>query len=236
MYSFESAIRYSEIDEAGELTLTGLVNYFQDCSTFQSEAIGLGLKWLEKEERAWLLLAWQIEVLRYPKFTENIRTCTWASDFKKVYGSRNFVMETRDKETLAFANSIWVYLDTKEGRPARAPLEVIERYSSEPPYPMEYMPRKIEIPVTDNSEKLDDIPIQKHHLDTNGHVNNSQYVQMALDCADAHKKPKKLRMEYKKSAIFGDVLMPRRFRLNEKLWISLSGADNTNYAIAELVF
>mgnify|MGYP000603361539 CR=1 FL=1 len=34
-YSFTSRIRYSEIGEDGNLTLPGLINYFQDCSTFQ---------------------------------------------------------------------------------------------------------------------------------------------------------------------------------------------------------
>ena len=42
-YSFTSRIRYSEIGEDGNLTLPGLINYFQDCSTFQSEAIGEGV-------------------------------------------------------------------------------------------------------------------------------------------------------------------------------------------------
>ncbi len=30
-YSFTSRIRYSEIGEDGNLTLPGLINYFQDC-------------------------------------------------------------------------------------------------------------------------------------------------------------------------------------------------------------
>ena len=37
MYTFGSRIRYSETDEYGKLTLTGIMNYLQDCSTFQSE-------------------------------------------------------------------------------------------------------------------------------------------------------------------------------------------------------
>ena len=47
-YSFTSRIRYSEIGEDGCLTLPGLINYFQDCSTFQSEAIGEGVAELKK--------------------------------------------------------------------------------------------------------------------------------------------------------------------------------------------
>ena len=36
-YYFDSRIRYSELDENLCLPLHGLINYFQDCSTFQSE-------------------------------------------------------------------------------------------------------------------------------------------------------------------------------------------------------
>ena len=42
MYTFESRVRFSEADHTELLTLPGLVNYFQDCSTFQSEDIGYG--------------------------------------------------------------------------------------------------------------------------------------------------------------------------------------------------
>lgn len=65
-YSFTSRIRYSEIGEDGNLTLPGLINYFQDCSTFQSEAIGEGVAELKKRGCAWVLSAWQIHVNRYP--------------------------------------------------------------------------------------------------------------------------------------------------------------------------
>ena len=36
-YEFEGKVRYSEIDHRATMTLPALINYFQDCSTFQSE-------------------------------------------------------------------------------------------------------------------------------------------------------------------------------------------------------
>ena len=42
MYTFDSRIRYSETDSEGKLTMASIINYFQDCSTFQSEDLGLG--------------------------------------------------------------------------------------------------------------------------------------------------------------------------------------------------
>ena len=42
-YEFKSRVRYSEIGEDRKLTLDGILNYFQDCTTFHSEEVGLGL-------------------------------------------------------------------------------------------------------------------------------------------------------------------------------------------------
>ena len=52
MYTFESRVRFSEADHTELLTLPGLVNYFQDCSTFQSEDIGYGVESLKKSGQA----------------------------------------------------------------------------------------------------------------------------------------------------------------------------------------
>ena len=42
-YTIDGRIRFSEVDHTRRITLPGIVNYFQDCSTFQSEDRGLGI-------------------------------------------------------------------------------------------------------------------------------------------------------------------------------------------------
>ena len=54
-YEFEGKVRYSEIDHRATMTLPALINYFQDCSTFQSEQLGYGMDVLKKEKKAWVL-------------------------------------------------------------------------------------------------------------------------------------------------------------------------------------
>ena len=54
-YEFDGRVRYSEIDHRGTMTLPALINYFQDASTFQSEAIGLGMDRLKHDRKAWVL-------------------------------------------------------------------------------------------------------------------------------------------------------------------------------------
>ena len=148
-YSFTSRIRYSEIGEDGNLTLPGLINYFQDCSTFQSEAIGEGVAELKKRGCAWVLSAWQIHVHRYPSLGEAVKITTWASGFKGFLGMRNFTMETEDGEMLACANSIWSYVNMETGHPVRAPKETTDAYGIDDPIDEDFGERKVKMPEAD---------------------------------------------------------------------------------------
>ena len=55
-----------EVDSAGKLSLESLLDYFQDCSTFQSEDLNIGVEYLKERNMAWILSAWQIVVERLP--------------------------------------------------------------------------------------------------------------------------------------------------------------------------
>ena len=48
MYSFNSRVRYSEVNREKELTLPSLLDYLQDCCTFQSEDLEIGVIILRK--------------------------------------------------------------------------------------------------------------------------------------------------------------------------------------------
>ena len=62
MYTFDARIRYSEGDCENRLTMNSLLNYFQDCSTFQAEDLGLGVRYMLDRGLVWALSSWQIDV------------------------------------------------------------------------------------------------------------------------------------------------------------------------------
>ena len=86
MYAFDSRIRYSETDSEGYLTLDALLNYFQDCSTFHSEDVGLGIGYMKEIGQVWVLSAWQIVVNRYPQLGEKVRIVTLPYELKAFLG------------------------------------------------------------------------------------------------------------------------------------------------------
>lgn len=233
MYTFDSRIRYSETDCEGKLSMASLLNYFQDASTFQSEDLGVGFAYMKQISRVWVLSSWQIVVDRYPTMGERVTVGTVPYDFKKFFGYRNFAMFDEKGERLAVANTLWTLLDSETGKPVPATEEMVVLYGMGEKMEMEYAPRKIEIPQGGRME--DPIVVKKHHLDTNHHVNNGQYVAMAMSFLPEDFVVEQLRAEYKKQAFLGDVLYPYLVEEENKYVINLTDANQKTYVSVEFL-
>ncbi len=230
-YTIRSRVRFSEIDHTRKITIPGIINYFQDCSIFQSEEIGYGLEYLNKRKKAWMLSAWQIVINRYPQLGEEITVSTWACGFKGICGDRNFCMRDEAGEITAFANSLWVYMDLQKGRPAKPGADEMEAYGVSKPLRMESAPRKIDIP--EKMTELQPFPVRRYHIDTNQHVNNCQYVQMAKEVYEGEEPIKQVRAEYKKSAVYNDMIIPRTGREDNRTVVELCSVKGQTFATVE---
>lgn len=233
MYQFDSRVRYSETDERGCLSVTGMINYLQDCSTFHSEDVGVGVAYLKEHHRAWMLSSWQIVIDREPVLGERIVMSTWPYEHKGIYAYRNFTIQDSEGRYLVRANSIWFLLDTEAGRPVRITESDVNMYGGmEERLPMEYAPRRIQIP--EECEEKQPILVMKHHIDTNHHVNNAQYVQIARELLPDHFQIREIRAEYKTAAVMGDYMMPRVGRTPEGYVVVLGREEGTPYAVVRL--
>lgn len=233
-YMIDGRVRFSEIDHTRKMTVPAIINYFQDCSTFQSEDLGIGLEFLEEKKKAWILTYWQVVIERYPKMNEKLQVSTWASKFKGMLADRNFCMTDADGKRLAYAQSVWVYMDMEKGRPVRPEQDEVDAYGQCEPLDMDYEPRKIILPKT--AVSLEPFPVRRYHIDTNEHVNNCQYVQMAMEVLNQEKIIRQVRVEYKKSAVFGDVILPRVGEREDRTIVELCATDGDLYATVEFAW
>ncbi len=233
MYSFKSRIRYSECDHEEILTLPGIIDYFQDVACFHSEDIGHGGKVLLDKGFAWVLCSWQLEIEEYPQFADRVVIGTIPYDFKGFTGCRNCFIETEDGRKIVKANSIWAYVDMKEGKAVRVPEEIKPDFQSDhPKLEMDYKPRRILLP--EEGEVLEPVVAGKQNVDLLGHVNNGQFVKIALSLSKREERAHKVRVEYKTQAYAGDVLIPVRYEKDGCEIIALKSADGGTYAILEL--
>lgn len=231
MYTFNSRIRYSECDSRARLTLAALMNYFQDSSTFQSELLGVGSAYMAENNLVWVLSSWQIVVSRYPALCEEVEIGTLPYAFKGCFGYRNFFMKTVEGEMLAQANSLWTLLNLKEQTMAHPSDKMKQAYALGERLPMEYADRKIAVPGEGVQEEP--ILVRKHHLDTNNHVNNVQFVDMAMNSLPADFVIRQLRVEYRQQAHMGDELIPYVVRGEDRCIVSLRSPEGKPYAVVE---
>lgn len=233
MYEFNSRIRYSEVDSEGKLSMGSLLNYFQDCSTFHSEDLGVGIGYLADRHLAWVLAAWQIVVDRYPGVCENVIIGTAPYEFRGFLGCRNFRMRTVDGEQLACANTLWTLMNMENMHPVKPTEDMLKAYALEERLPMDYAPRKITIP--DNMGKtLQPIEVRHHHLDTNNHVNNGQYISIAMEYLPEGFETGQMRAEYKKQALLGAIIKPVIYEAGNHIYtIVLNNEEDKPYCIAE---
>ena len=206
MYTFQTRVRYSELDVEEKLGIAAIVDYFQDCSTFQSEALGVGLSYLKERGLVWVMSCWQIMIDRYPGLGDQITVGTFPYAFKGFLGYRNFFLEDAEGKKIVRANSIWTLMDLEAGRPARATDAMLEAYRMEPKLDMEYEPRKVRL--SGEGEEQSGFYVGKQHLDGNRHVNNAEYIRMAQAYLPEGFEIGRMRAEYRKSALLHDRIVP----------------------------
>ena len=235
MYEYKIRIGFSDCDTNKTFTLTSLIDAFQDCSTFQSEDLGVGFDVLTQNNLVWVINYWELNILRLPKLCDYVTVGTYPYDFKGCFGFRNFYMKDEKDEYIVKANSMWTLVDTISSRPSKAPQFISQAYELEEKLDMTYNPRKVLIPKTNDVLTLekDPIHIQLHHLDSNHHVNNGQYVKLAMSALGEEENIASLRIDYRKQAHLGDTIYPVVYKTDNKSIVALYDENKSAFSVAE---
>ncbi len=231
MYTFTTRVRYSECGAGQQARLSGILDYLQDICTFQAEDLNIGLEYMEKHHVAWVLSYWQVDIERYPVLGENIKISTWPYEFQGFLGYRNFKIEDEAGNMIVRANSVWVFMDTERGRPMRILPEIVSAYNKERRLEMEYLGRK----VSDFDAEMPGaaFAVPKYFIDTNHHVNNAKYIQLAEELLPPGFVAARIRAEYCKPALYGDVLYPSALRTTDKLAVKVNDDNGKPYVVIE---
>ncbi len=196
--------RYSETDRQNVLLLHHMLNYFQDCGIFHSMDLGLGKIGAEEKDRAWWLLAWNVNIERYPVLGERLTVITEPYTMHGFYGYRRYAILGEEDQVLARADSIWIFMDTKHMTPLKIPTSLIDQFIPEKREEKIKIKRKLSL--KGDWKDMETFPVTKFFLDSNYHVNNANYVLWAEDILPDDFTVYRLKVDYRQGAVLNDVL------------------------------
>ena len=206
-FEFEDVVQYSKCNREARLTTTALINYCQDVATYQSDSIGVGVYHLMPLHKGWFTISWQIDVLAMPKYLDRITVGTIVHESRGSLARRNCYIKDEQGNFMVKVESVWAFADSSTGKMCRLLPEITEKYTLEAPLEMEDCGRKIE--VLAEMEERPAFTVGPDILDSNGHVNNGQYVAIAeRRYLPAGFPLARLRAEYKVQLHEGDRVVP----------------------------
>ena len=128
-------------------------------------------------------------------------------------------------------------MDMAKMRPTKVDEEFIGRYTLEEPLPMNYAARKIALPETEEWTVMEKEPIKvrEHYLDSNMHVNNGQYIQIAVGFLTRGIKYNRMRVEYRNQARMGDMIIPVVYEKESECVVALCDTEKKPYARVETI-
>lgn len=231
MYTYEMNAGYSVMDESLQMTIPAILDCFQDAAIFEAQNSEITVEYLYDRQLAWLLGSWQIVIERRPRLNERIKIATSPYDFRGFLGYRNFTLTGEDGSMIVRGASIWTLMDTQRLLPAKPTQELIHGYEMGEKLDMEYAPRKIAL-LGDGVE-AEHFQVRKYQIDSNRHMNNVEYVKLAMETLPKEASIKELRVEYKKAAHEGDGITTAVVTADSKHQVVLKASDKEIYAIVE---
>ena len=179
LYEKEYEVHYYEVDANLKCNLLSIMNYFSDISNKQSEALGVGIDYLNSNNLTWVFYKYDIQVKRYPKYEEKIKVTTRGKDFKKFYASREFKIFDQDDNEIVSGEGIFLLIDTVKRRAVRIPDEQYIAYDVDKEKDNNIVIKKIDKLTEEHG--YNNYKVRYSDIDSNKHVNNVKYVDWAID-------------------------------------------------------
>ena len=220
--TFSSIVSSSQTDKNGDMKLFSALQWMQDCSVIAFMADTSFCEWLQANQVTPVVNFRQLEVLRVPRLMEKLTCSTYVYEVQGAFGYRNTAIYDEQGKPCYMSWVIACYANLETGRLSRIPREVQNSLQFPPRLEMTYGSRKITLPDAPMLP-LAPIQVQRNDIDYNNHVNNAQYIRMALECMPEDFKVCALRVEYRKAVMPGCTISP-----------SLIYSGNTAYVVLEV--
>ena len=124
IYRFSLTVPAEVVDGNGHVNNVAYVQWMQDAAISHSRASGC-TQATEAIGATWVARTHHVEYLRPAFAGDTVTVLTWVADFRKVRSLRKYkFLRAANSTVLAQAETDWVFVDAKTGRPMAIPDEI----------------------------------------------------------------------------------------------------------------
>ena len=223
MYKYKDKIRYSHVDKKGKVPPYEILNFFQNCSTEQSEVIGKGVKYMLDHGKGWVIVGYKLVFERAVKYEDDIVIGTAPTGFKGFFARRKYAIMDESENFIVKADSLWTLIDMESRSPIRITEEEYEGYPMEDGFEGIKAERKLVFDA--EATKMPSITVPKSFIDNNGHMNNANYLRAAYEYMEETKDIKEIQIAFLKEAVEGQEMIPYKYDLEDATGIEFRDTD-----------
>ena len=198
-YQMKMKIPFDMADMNGHIKLPDVILLSLQVSGMQSIELGVSDKAiLEDYNLVWIITDYDIEVVRLPRFAEEITIETEALSYNRLFCYRRFTIYDEAGQELIHMMATFVLMDRDSRKVHAVEPEIVAPYQSEFSKKLLRGPKyqSLENPISK------DYHVRFYDLDMNGHVNNSKYLDWIFEVMGAdfltQYIPKKINLKYVK--------------------------------------
>jgi len=175
-------VRSYEADPSWNATVQTLCNYFQELAWEHATQLGFVLLDSRESQQSWVLLRLHLQMQRYPQWGETVTVTTWPSGIHRLYAYRDFEIHDANHVLLGAATSAWIVIDLKKRRPLRVPANLEHCI---PKNRARTIQDDFSADLSPTAPPMDQrlFHVRMSDIDVNGHVNNVNYIEWAIESA-----------------------------------------------------
>ncbi|MDR0852038.1 MAG: acyl-ACP thioesterase [Clostridiales Family XIII bacterium] len=182
-YTLSVTVPDRDCDFKDQLRLSALFGYLQDIAALHAKNLGASVdKLKESFDVAWILMRLRVDILRMPKRYEVLTVETWPQKPATLY-ERDYLIKNENGEVLVKGVSVWILMNLVKR-------EIVKETLLDYSHIRITEERAIDCrlgKIRSDAELLPALEkkIEYSDLDRNQHVNNTKYMDYAMDSIGA---------------------------------------------------
>lgn len=183
-------IGFTEVDTYYDLRPRRLLDLLGEVS-MRHTLLGLGLDadYMEQTGNLWVLYSWKVHLENTKLYTKKVVFKTFATVEKNMYCYRYYILEDEKNNVIGYALAHWIAININMRKFTKIPESIVDIIATTSQDLNEEQIRAVEKLSKTPSKKIRNIefdheekfPVRFYDLDGNKHVNNTIYLDWALE-------------------------------------------------------